>query len=719
MFKNLKIGSKIAFSIGIMILIISVVIAFTIFNLNNLKGQSDNLVNKEMPMVQYSSAFKEYVVEASNSVKNYEKILDKKYYEQSLDYISKAKGELLKMNQLSQGDSSLKEILEKVISAENLIDQYKNMVDNLVSINENYNDAKKKFENAKTLYNTNSSDYLESQNVTIIEEFNSAVSSENLQVRLNKITLINNIIDYGNNLSISNYMALENKDTSMLSENMKFFAEISSEIDEIEKFTLKKVNIDQLDIIRSSTKDFEESLNTMINVLDKIAENSNSRAETFDQLTLIANEISQTGINETLNMATDTYNAANAATLNLIIGFLVAIVIGIALNVVLIRKITSSIKRLTGVADRLAIGDIDLKIEKDDSKDEIAGLTDAFAKMLDNIKDQAAIVAKIADGDENIDIEIRSEKDILNINLDYAIKNLKKLQGEIDKITESVKIGNLEVRSDENELKGGWNRLLVGINNLVDSLVDPIKLTSNYVERIGKGDIPEPINDEYKGDFNRIKESLNNCIYSVNNLIKDVNGLITESVDGNLNYRAETSSHNGDFKKIVVGINDILDGVIDPINEASDVLSAMSKGILSKKVVGNYKGDHAVIKNALNDTLDSINSYIKEMSNVLGMVASGNLNTSIEREYLGDFIEIKNSINNILESLNDTLGEIRVVASEVSSASEQVSQSAQALSQGSTEQASSIEEITSSITEVAEQINRRWGQKTGIREWLK
>jgi len=704
MFKNLKIGSKIAFSIGIMVVIISIIITFTIFNLNNLKEQSNGLVNKEMPMVQYSSDFKEYVVEASNKVKNYEKTLDVKYYEESLEFINKAKAELEKMNQLTQIYSGMDGILERVVSADKLMNEYKSMVDELVDIKVNYEASKQKFEDAKTLYNKNAKDYLESQNVTMVEEFNNRLSPEKLGVRLSKIILINNIIDHGNKLSISNYMALENKDTSMLLENMGFFAEIEGEITEIEKVTVKQVNIDQLNVIRESTKEFEVALNLMIDILNQVTKNTDSRADTFDKLSLIANEISKVGIDETISMANDTYSSANSATVNLIIGFLVAAAIGITLNVILIRKITASIRKLKDVADRLAIGDIEVNIEKEDSKDEIADLTDSFIKMVDGIKDQADIVSSIADGNENIDINIRSDKDFLNIKLEYAVKNLKKLQGEIDKITEAVKVGSLEVRSDETQLRGGWSRLLVGINNLVDSLVEPIQVTTDYVERIGKGDIPEPITEEYKGDFNKIKVSVNNCIYSVNNLINDVNGLIAESVNGNLNHRADLTVHNGDFKKIVEGINDVLDAIIEPINESAEVLSAMSEGNLNKKVVGNYKGDHAVIKNALNKTLDSINSYIKEMSGVLGMVASGNLNVSIEREYLGDFIEIKDSINNILESLNGTLGEIKVVAGEVSSASEQVSQSAQSLSQGSTEQASSIEEITSSITEVAEQI---------------
>lgn len=56
------------------------------------------------------------------------------------------------------------------------------------------------------------------------------------------------------------------------------------------------------------------------------------------------------------------------------------------------------------------------------------------------------------------------------------------------------------------------------MNATLDAVTEPLGVAAVYVARISKGDIPAPITEEYKGDFNEIKVSLNTCIDAVNSL---------------------------------------------------------------------------------------------------------------------------------------------------------------------------------------------------------
>ena len=60
--------------------------------------------------------------------------------------------------------------------------------------------------------------------------------------------------------------------------------------------------------------------------------------------------------------------------------------------------------------------------------------------------------------------------------------------------------------------RADWGKLIGGVNDLCDAFVGPINVTAEYVDRISKGDIPPKITDTYNGDFNEIKNNLNNCI---------------------------------------------------------------------------------------------------------------------------------------------------------------------------------------------------------------
>ena len=49
---------------------------------------------------------------------------------------------------------------------------------------------------------------------------------------------------------------------------------------------------------------------------------------------------------------------------------------------------------------------------------------------------------------------------------------------------------------------------------------------------MSKGDIPEEITDEYKGDFNEVKNNLNQCVGVMKGLLAETNDLIAAAQDG-------------------------------------------------------------------------------------------------------------------------------------------------------------------------------------------
>ena len=97
-----------------------------------------------------------------------------------------------------------------------------------------------------------------------------------------------------------------------------------------------------------------------------------------------------------------------------------------------------------------------------------------------------------------------------------------------------------------------------GVNDTLDAVIGPLNVAAKYVDDISKGNIPAKITDTYNGDFNLIKNNLNQCIDAVNAMSADAVMLAKAAVDGKLATRADASQHQGDFRKIVQGVNDTL-----------------------------------------------------------------------------------------------------------------------------------------------------------------
>ena len=213
--------------------------------------------------------------------------------------------------------------------------------------------------------------------------------------------------------------------------------------------------------------------------------------------------------------------------------------------------------------------------------------------------------------------------------------------------------------------------------------------------------------DEYtketRANFTTINLNLEKAKDAVGKLIADILTLSDSAIQGKLSSRIDDSRHDGEYKKIVDGINHTLDSVIAPVQEAATVLDEMAKGNLQVAVKGNYKGDHAKIKEALNDTISTLSTTINEVTSILTEMSNGNLVIEISKNYKGDFIQISNSLNKIIASFNEVLNNINNASSQVAAGSRQISDSAQTLAQGSTEQASVVEQLSASLDHVSAQ----------------
>ena len=116
---------------------------------------------------------------------------------------------------------------------------------------------------------------------------------------------------------------------------------------------------------------------------------------------------------------------------------------------------------------------------------------------------------------------------------------------------------------------------------------EQVRRAAGYVDRISKGDIPPKITDTYNGDFNVLKSNLNTCVDAVNLLVLDAGVLAKAAVDGRLATRADATKHQGDFQKVVKGVNDTLDAVINPLNVAAGYVDRIAKGETPPKITSD------------------------------------------------------------------------------------------------------------------------------------
>jgi methyl-accepting chemotaxis protein len=138
-----------------------------------------------------------------------------------------------------------------------------------------------------------------------------------------------------------------------------------------------------------------------------------------------------------------------------------------------------------------------------------------------------------------------------------------KVTEEIMNLVEAGVSGDIKARADPSKFERNYRKIVEGTNQMLDAYIAPLKLAALYVEKIAEGEIPAKITQDFNGKFNIMKDNLNKCIDAVNNMVEDSRLLTEAAISGNFEMRADESKHVGDYAKVIHGVNQTLDRVVD------------------------------------------------------------------------------------------------------------------------------------------------------------
>ena len=316
-----------------------------------------------------------------------------------------------------------------------------------------------------------------------------------------------------------------------------------------------------------------------------------------------------------------------------------------------------------------------------------------------------AYVTKIASGDLTAEIGKASEQDQIHEWLVLLKNNIQTLVIDANILSVAAVEGRLATRADATKHQGDFRKIVEGVNATLDAVINPLNVAANYVDNISKGNVPTKIVDTYNGDFNILKNNLNTCIDAVNQLVADANILSVAAVEGRLATRADATKHQGDFRKIVEGVNATLDAVINPLNVAANYVDNIAKGNIPVKITDTYNGDFNILKNNLNTCIDAVNFIIEDASTMSNAIVDGDLAITVNADrHQGDYRKIIDAFESALVGLNDTFYQINDTIKQVAESATQLSASAQNMASNSEEQSSAVEEITSALEETDSQV---------------
>jgi methyl-accepting chemotaxis protein len=251
-----------------------------------------------------------------------------------------------------------------------------------------------------------------------------------------------------------------------------------------------------------------------------------------------------------------------------------------------IEQVRSNIKRLVSDADELAHAAVEgrLTVRADASKHQgdfrmiVEGLNSTLDAVVKPLTVTSEYLDNIAKGHIPVKITEQYQGDYNRIinNLNTCIGAVNALVADANELALAAQNGVLSTRADTDKHTGDFRKVIEGLNSTLDAVVKPLTVTSEYLDNIAKGHIPGKITDHYPGDYSQIIDNLNTSIEAVNNLVADTNLLSEAAGEGRITVRADADKHQGDFRKIIEGVNSTLDMVVEPIIAVTEAVETIT-----------------------------------------------------------------------------------------------------------------------------------------------
>lgn len=187
----------------------------------------------------------------------------------------------------------------------------------------------------------------------------------------------------------------------------------------------------------------------------------------------------------------------------------------------LATRIVKPIRQLQQVAQRVTEGDLNVAVNIR-SGDEIQMLGESFQGLMEYLQAIALGAEALSNGDLTKEVKARSQKDVLSRNFGLAGSTLRKLISEVEGLIASAREGQLERRGDAQQFQGVYCGIVQGINDMLDAVVHPINEAAKVLDTVAAKNLKARIEGEYRGDYARIKTSLNLAVQNLGEALSQV-----------------------------------------------------------------------------------------------------------------------------------------------------------------------------------------------------
>ena len=348
MFKNMKLGTKIAAGFSMLVALALILGGLAVFNMKNVQTESDVLAHEYVPEVSICNDIERNSLMTMYNMRGYAFTEEEKYLKEGQTYLEEVNKYLGEAQELADKATRLVKLGPAVKEAKELVAEYTRLSEQTVELNGKLAEDRVELNTYAEQYMKNCSEFLAGQNQHMIEEIEKEANTTTLEERLEKITIVNDIIDLGNEVRLATWKSQAERNPAIIREAIPIFEQIDQKFESLREITRLESDIKRIDDTEYAAEHYKNAMTDLLNNWVESQKVSDQRTRVADQVLASAKSTSEAGMEGCEHIAVEAASSLSAASLTMIIGLSIALILGIVLAWFIVRSITNPINRIIG-----------------------------------------------------------------------------------------------------------------------------------------------------------------------------------------------------------------------------------------------------------------------------------------------------------------------------------------------------------------------------------
>lgn len=249
-------------------------------------------------------------------------------------------------------------------------------------------------------------------------------------------------------------------------------------------------------------------------------------------------------------------------------------------------------------------------------KDIAQGIDEIVHRQAKETADFVAVMEEIGRGNLSVEFApLPGQKEVMNKCVDRLRGNLKGIVDSVNWVNGEHEKGNIDMTLRADMFKGQFAILAESVNKIVAGHIDVNQKAMACVKAFGEGDFNAPL-EQFPGQKAAINETIEQVRRNLKALNEDAQMLAAAAREGRVSVRADASRHLGDYSKIVEGMNETLDMIVEPITTAkiaAETINTAAKEIAQgNSDLSRRTEDQAASLEKTTASMDELSNTVKQ-----------------------------------------------------------------------------------------------------------